>query len=100
MQWNHSILKEEYIVNPTVKDATKLQNISLTFDTFGDRRRISAPRWISVRREVPELEVADAEPDDRGLVQLGSNGGRQGKHLGQLVKLVVLLAPTRPRCVP
>lgn len=43
------------------------------------------------------MQVADGEPDDRGLVQLAGDGPRQRQHLGQLEELKVLLPPTRAR---
>lgn len=45
------------------------------------------------------MQVADGEPDDRGLVQLAGDGPRQRQHLGQLEELKVLLPPTRARCI-
>lgn len=44
--------------------------------------------------KVPHFEVTDGETDDGGLVQLASDGSGQREHLGQLVKLKVLLSPS------
>ena len=45
-------------------------------------------------REVSQLQVADAESDDGGLIQLTGDRRRQRQHLGEFVELVVLLAPS------
>ena len=45
--------------------------------------------------EVSQLQVADAESDDGGLIQLTRDRRRQRQHLGKFIKLVVLLAPSR-----
>ena len=50
--------------------------------------------------EIPQLEIRDSETDNGRLVQLGGDGGRQGQHFGEFVKLKVLFPPTRARCVP
>lgn len=73
-----------------------------TFDGGVWRRSLNAqvPRRVSLVGEVPHLQVADGEPDDGGLVQLAGDGARQRQHLGQLVKLKVLLSPPRSRRVP
>lgn len=39
-------------------------------------------------------------PHYGSLVKLRGDGPGQGKHLGELVELVVLLPPPRPRRVP
>lgn len=49
--------------------------------------------------EVTQLEVADRQPNDGGLVQLGRDGRRKRKHLGKLIKLEILLSSPRPRSV-
>lgn len=42
------------------------------------------------------LQVARCEPDDRGFVQLGGDGGGQRQQFGQFIKLAVFLLPARP----
>lgn len=73
-----------------------------TFDRGVGRRPLHAqvPRRVALVGKVPHLQVADGEADDGGLVQLAGDGARQRQHLGQLVKLKVLLPPPRPRRVP
>lgn len=58
------------------------------------------PRWVPLVGEVPHLQVADGESDDGGLVQLTGDGAWQWQHLGQFIKLKVLLPPPRSRRVP
>lgn len=48
------------------------------------------------REQDPHPQVAAGQPNDGGLVQLRGDGGRQRQHLGQLIKLAVLLLPPRP----
>ena len=61
---------------------------------------LARPGWVPLGAELADLEEADGEPDDGGLVQLGRDGARQRQHLGQLVEFVVLLASPGPRRVP
>lgn len=42
------------------------------------------------------LQVAGREPDDRGFIQLGGDGGGQRQQFGQFIKLTVFLFPARP----
>ena len=56
-------------------------------------------RVLTIREDGPHLEVGGGEADDGGLVELRGDGGRQGKHLGELVELAVLLLPSSPRCI-
>lgn len=51
------------------------------------------------REDDPHLQVAGGQSDDGGFVQLGGDGGGQRQQFGQLIKLAVLLLPTRPRRV-
>jgi len=61
---------------------------------------LPCPWRIAVSGEVPQLQVADGQSYDGGLVQLAGDGCRQWEHLGQLVEFVVLLPTTRSRRIP
>lgn len=73
----------------------------VTFKGFGrGLRPVSRPWRVTVSREVSQLQVRYGQPYDGRLVQLRRDGRRQWQHFGQLVELVVLLAPARPGRVP
>ena len=65
----------------------------------GDFERGHGPRGIGLAGELSQFERADAEPDNRGLVQLARDGGRQRQQPRQAQKLVVLLAPSAACCI-
>jgi len=67
--------------------------------TSGGAGTFTGPWWISVTGEVPQLQIAYRQPDDGRLVQLSCDGKWQWEELGQLVKLVVLLAAPGARGV-
>lgn len=69
----------------------------LTFQRLADRGRITAPLRIAVSAEVTQLQVADGQPNDGRLIQLASDGGRQGQHFRQLVEFVVFFAASGAR---
>lgn len=54
-----------------------------------------APGRVSLTGEMPHVQVADGQADDRGLVQLAGDGARERQHFGQLKKLKVFLTTTR-----
>lgn len=81
---------------------TRVTSVHPTFDRGVGWRSLHAqvPRRVPLVGEVPHLQVADGEPDDGSLVQLAGDGTWQRQHLGQFIKLKVLLPPPRSRCVP
>ena len=54
---------------------------------------------LTIREDSPHLEIGGGEADDGRFVQLAGDGTGEGKHLGQLVKLGILLLPPSTGCI-
>lgn len=50
----------------------------LTFAAVAVSLHQWAPGWVSLAGESAHVQVADGQPDDRGLVQLAGDGPGQG----------------------
>lgn len=50
----------------------------LTFAAVAVSLHQRAPGWVSLAGESAHVQVADGQPDDRGLVQLAGDGPGQG----------------------
>lgn len=67
----------------------------LTFAAVAVSLHQRAPGRVSLAGKSAHVQVADGQPDDRGLVQLAGDGPGQRQHLGQLKELEILLPPPR-----
>lgn len=67
----------------------------LTFAAVAVSLHQGAPGRVSLAGKSAHVQVADGQPDDRGLVQLAGDGPGQRQHLGQLEELEILLPPPR-----
>ncbi len=68
-------------------------SLLLTFAAVAVSLHQRAPGWVSLAGKGAHVQVADGQPDDRGLVQLAGDGPRQRQHLSQLEELEILLPP-------
>jgi len=78
------------------KKVSNLSHQSLTFAAVVSLQQ-GDPGRVPLVGEGAHVQVADGQPDDRGLVQLAGDGAGQRQHLGQLEELKVLLPPAGPR---
>lgn len=99
---NESLLVYLLLKAQHKQHSLRVNSVHPTFDRGVGWRSLHAqvPRRVPLVGEVPHFQVADGEPDDGGLVQLAGDGAWQRQHLGQFIKLKVLLAPPRSRRVP
>ena len=68
---------------------------SLTFAAVYVSVHPRDPGRVSLVGKGAHVQVADGQPDDRGLVQLAGDRPGQRQHLGQLEELKILLPPPR-----
>lgn len=68
-------------------------SLLLTFAAVAVSLQQRAPGRVPLAGKGAHVQVADGQPDDRGLVQLAGDGPGQRQHLGQFKELEILFSP-------